>query len=372
MKILKYLYFLLYLGKSALQYIKDTYLQYSIRQKLLFKGDFQIGKNVVINNYENFTPPVGGKIGDYSRILQVGFTGNIHRDQSITLGKGVIISRHVELTIWEHNHLIIKDHTSLQDNCKLLGGVTIERNCLLAPNVFMSSGNHYFSKNPFDLIKNQDKEVLSTEEGTLAHVKPIHVEEDCWIGLGSYVKRGVYIGRGAVVGAYTLVTRNIPPYSIQSGSPNTELKKRINFNPPTAIYAINELHWPYFYRGFAQQKTDRKESLKQNGLFAFEKALITLKKQVFSELKLNMFFSENFQPQLLAVKLNDVLLIQLHITSDKTEYIIPVPTEVYEKSIQNLSKFPDVLQKYHLFTFELMPKVNSSVSKYGVVSCEIY
>jgi acetyltransferase-like isoleucine patch superfamily enzyme len=52
------------------------------------------------------------------------------------------------------------------------------------------------------------------------------IEDDVWIGARAIVLRGVTIGRGAIVGAGSLVTKNIPPYAIAVGSPAKTIKFR--------------------------------------------------------------------------------------------------------------------------------------------------
>ena len=54
------------------------------------------------------------------------------------------------------------------------------------------------------------------------------IEADCWIGSRVTIMEGVRIGRGAVVGAGSIVTRDIPPYSIALGSPARVVKKRFS------------------------------------------------------------------------------------------------------------------------------------------------
>jgi maltose O-acetyltransferase len=48
---------------------------------------------------------------------------------------------------------------------------------------------------------------------------PIVIEDDAWIGFNSTILKGVTIGRGAVVGAATVVTKDIPAYAIVAGNP---------------------------------------------------------------------------------------------------------------------------------------------------------
>lgn len=59
--------------------------------------------------------------------------------------------------------------------------------------------------------------------------KPLTVvEDDVWIGSGVSVKAGVKIGRGAVIGAHTLVSKDVPAYAIVVGTPGKVLKYRFN------------------------------------------------------------------------------------------------------------------------------------------------
>lgn len=53
----------------------------------------------------------------------------------------------------------------------------------------------------------------------LARKAPIVVEDDAWLGAGVVVMPGVRIGRGAVVGANSVVTRDVPPGHVVAGSP---------------------------------------------------------------------------------------------------------------------------------------------------------
>lgn len=46
------------------------------------------------------------------------------------------------------------------------------------------------------------------------HSAPIHIEEDCWIGFGTYIKRGVYIRRGVVIGSNSTITKDVKSYFI--------------------------------------------------------------------------------------------------------------------------------------------------------------
>jgi maltose O-acetyltransferase len=48
---------------------------------------------------------------------------------------------------------------------------------------------------------------------------PITIEDDAWLGFNSVVLRGVTIGAGAIVGAASVVTKDVMPFSVVAGNP---------------------------------------------------------------------------------------------------------------------------------------------------------
>lgn len=68
----------------------------------------------------------------------------------------------------------------------------------------------------------------------------IEVEEDVWVGANSVILSGVKIGRGSIIGAGSIVTKNIPSYSIAAGNPANVIKTRFS---PKVIQALEELKW---------------------------------------------------------------------------------------------------------------------------------
>ena len=99
-------------------------------------------------------------------------------------------------------------------------------------------------------IKEQDLLAIEDEKFNRHLNKPIIIEEDCWIGINVVIMPGVHIGKGCVIGANSVVTNDIPPYSVVGGNPSRSLKKRLVFKPPLEIHAGVKKDLPYFYRGF--------------------------------------------------------------------------------------------------------------------------
>lgn len=233
-------------------------------------------KCVYFNGTKGLSLGTKAGVGAFSKVLfsKIGIQTGI---SSISIGNYGGIGRFCELHVLQNNHINIKDYSTLNDGCKILGDVTIERHCLFSSNIFASSGNHYAFVKPTWLIKDQDSLVWSTEKDGRVLSQPIHVEEDCWIGYGVFIKQGVYIGRGAIIGANSVVMKNVPPYSVQGGSPSKEIKKRIEFNPPLHLLAGNDELLPYFYRGFNQRREVLVNSLKKGIIYSFNESIVFLK-----------------------------------------------------------------------------------------------
>jgi acetyltransferase-like isoleucine patch superfamily enzyme len=72
----------------------------------------------------------------------------------------------------------------------------------------------------------------------------IQIGSDVWIGRGARVMSGVTIGDGAVVAAYSVVTRDVRPYAIVAGVPASERKRRFSDEQIDALLEIAWWDWP--------------------------------------------------------------------------------------------------------------------------------
>lgn len=103
----------------------------------------------------------------------------------------------------------------INENTFFQGNVNIGNHVMIAPNVSVYSKTHKYD----DL---NTPMVLSGETPT----KTVVIEDDVWIGINAVILPGIRIGKGAIVGANSVVSKNVEPYSIVGGVPAKLIRKR--------------------------------------------------------------------------------------------------------------------------------------------------
>jgi acetyltransferase-like isoleucine patch superfamily enzyme len=182
----------------------------------------------------------------------------------LCLGRGCYIGRYVELG--PRGSIHIGDYTSVQDRSIFLGEVTIGRYCTIAPNVYISSGRHHFDLQPYALIKDQDRICIPNATVAANRGSAVVVEDDCWLGINAVLMPGIVVGKGAVVGANSVVTKDVSPYIVVAGSPARAIRQRLKFSPPKKISYADPLDWPYFYAGFEMSQRALDDYANQGGV----------------------------------------------------------------------------------------------------------
>ena len=126
-------------------------------------------------------------------------------------------------------HLWIRPPLRLDYGCNVyLGNVSINFNCTMldvAPirigdNVQIGPNVSFFTASHPLLAKERNAQFDETgRRYTLEYGKPITVEDNVWIGGGSIINGGVTIGHDAVIGAGSVVTKDIPAGVVAAGVP---------------------------------------------------------------------------------------------------------------------------------------------------------
>lgn len=115
--------------------------------------------------------------------------------------------------------------TTIQKRTTINGNVSIGKGCVIAPNVFISSGTHIFKEYPGLSIREQEARV-ALEGRANEFDKAIHIGDDVWLGINVVIMPGVSIGNGVVVGANSVVTKNIDDNEIVAGIPAKKIYVR--------------------------------------------------------------------------------------------------------------------------------------------------
>ncbi len=144
-------------------------------------------------------------------------------DERIVIGKNTFIGTGSELAAYcshfkRHldSHLIIGNHVRITSKCRITcaGTIRIGNDALFAPDVFITDHNH-----------GMDPEApggYSPQEITISNVT---IGEGVWLGQRVCVLPGVTIGDHSIIGANSVVTHDIPGFSIAVGAPARVIKK---------------------------------------------------------------------------------------------------------------------------------------------------
>lgn len=126
-------------------------------------------------------------------------------------GRNINVSKSAKFS----SQIQIGNNSGIGPNAQINGKVSIGSNVMMGPDVMMYTRNHVFDRT--DIPMNQQG--VTTE-------KPISIGDDVWIGARVIILGGVNIGNGAIIGAGSVVTKNVLPYSIVAGNPAKEIRKR--------------------------------------------------------------------------------------------------------------------------------------------------
>jgi len=140
---------------------------------------------------------------------------------------GVYLAENVHIYRWSmvelgegEGSLKVDRNTYIQSGCifnPFVGNIIIGADCMIAARCAFTPYQHGFA----DTTRPMREQPL-TSKGDII------IEDDVWLGLNVAVMDGVRIGRGAIIGAGAVVTKDIPPYALAGGVPAQVIRYRKN------------------------------------------------------------------------------------------------------------------------------------------------
>lgn len=125
------------------------------------------------------------------------------------IGNGAHI--YPKVSIWAPWNLEIGNNVGIANGTYLYNQdkIHIGHRAIISENVYVCTGTHDYN-----------------DPGNRLITKPIRIGEDCWLAVGTFVHPGIHIFDGVIVGACSVVVKDLPEWSVCSGNPCKKLKDR--------------------------------------------------------------------------------------------------------------------------------------------------
>lgn len=128
-----------------------------------------------------------------------------HGGKNINLQRGAKFGRRIS----------IGNRSGIGVKCVLQGPVEIGDDVMMGPEVYIYTQNHAHDRVDIPMIDQHYEQE-----------RPVVIEDDVWIGSRVTILPGVRVGKGAIIGASAVVTKDVPPYAVVGGNPAKVLKIR--------------------------------------------------------------------------------------------------------------------------------------------------
>lgn len=155
----------------------------------------------------------------FGKTSKLGFSQHICGEEYIVVRENVIIGKANSLTAFPVNNkqkiiIEIGDNCVLGQDCHITAaeGVFIGKGVRTGKSVLISDNAHGDSRIMEQMLMPPNERPLTTKG-------PIYIGDNVWIGEKAAILSGVKVGEGAIVGANSVVTHDVPPYTVVAGCP---------------------------------------------------------------------------------------------------------------------------------------------------------
>lgn len=201
------------LSRMLIFFIRGCFERLSFQQS---KGMVLIGRGVSIRYAQYLRVGSDFITEDYAEINCKSHKGIIAGNR-VTIGKHAIIRPSNAYGGAIGEGLRIGNNSSIGPFAYIgcSGYIDIGDNVIMGPRVGIFAENHHFD----------NIDIPIKEQGVIRSF--VKIEDDCWIASNVVILAGVTVGRGSVIASGSIVTKDIPPFSVAAGVPAKVIKSRV-------------------------------------------------------------------------------------------------------------------------------------------------
>ncbi|MGN0531481.1 MAG: acyltransferase [Eubacterium sp.] len=153
----------------------------------------------------------------------------VGKNVKFTGGRNILLGDNVNIrpgsNLFAGGVFSVGSGTEIGERCRFSGVKYIEigQNVLFSPNVYITDCDHQY--------EDVTKPIIC--QGTIDRDNKVIVKDNAYIGINTVIVGNVTIGKGSVIGANSVVTHDVPDYSVAVGSPAKVIKK---YNSETKMW----------------------------------------------------------------------------------------------------------------------------------------